>query len=271
MIVVLLLQFVMPEMLADFTQERGGRGNQIFEPSTFCPVGYVETHALISAHVWSWFDASFTMIWVIQITHGVPKNFQQLHLPKQGPELKPLTCEISKPLRAWMQLYHIRWGLHGILVFFLFQVDHFMQQLVWASIMEIAICLWMRPCLYRNLYVKGTHLERDQSWCKLVFPVHTIGHSSVGRQLEKRANGVIHEKGVIVLNSTIKHEFSTFCMNKTIISSGIRRYIIERRKHLNFGKKLEVLYTWTKAQDRLTDTSRLFYSCVTMTGVYMER
>lgn len=71
---------------------------------------------MISAQVWSWFDASFTMIWVIQVVHGVPKNFQQLQIcQKLGLDLM---CEISKPLRAWMGV------LYWILVFFLFQVDH---------------------------------------------------------------------------------------------------------------------------------------------------
>lgn len=119
MIVVLKLQFVMSEMLEDVTQERRGRGNQIFEPSTFYPLGCAQTHAMISAQVWSWFDASFTMIWVIQIVHGVPKNFQQLQICQNKAWIwTPLIGEISNPLRTWM------WGLHWILVFFLFQVDH---------------------------------------------------------------------------------------------------------------------------------------------------
>lgn len=50
-IVVLTLQFVMSEILEDVTQESRGGGNQIFEPSTFYPVGCAQTHEMIAAQV----------------------------------------------------------------------------------------------------------------------------------------------------------------------------------------------------------------------------
>lgn len=164
MIVVLKLQFVMSEMLEDVTQERRGRGNQIFEPSTFYLVGCAQTRAMISAQVWSWFDASFTIIWVIQLVHGVPKNFQQLQI-----------CQ--NKARIWTPLcarYPTHWELGcGACIemryFSCFRlITHYAT--VGLSLHDGECCentsvfLWLRPCMCRNLYVKGTHLEREQSW-----------------------------------------------------------------------------------------------------------
>lgn len=190
-------------------------------------------------------------------------------LPKQGQDLNPLMCEISNPLRAWM------WGLHWNEVFFLFPVDHTLcnswfeppwWRMLWKHV-RVSVAETMhvqKPLCQRHSLGTGAELVT------LACPVHTIGHSTVGRQLEKPANGVIHEKGVILLSSTIKHEFSTFCMNKTTISTGIRRYIIGWRKHPIFAKNSQVFDTWTKPPYRYVP-ALLFLCPNTMTGVYMER
>lgn len=203
---------------------------------------------MISAQVWSWFDASFTMIWVIQIVHGVPKNFQQLQVCQNK-------AWIWAPLCA---SYPTHWEFEcgACIEFRYFSRFRLITHYAIAGLSfhdgdcheNMPVFLWLRPC--RSLYVKGTRLEREQSWSKLACPVHTIGHSTAGRQLEKPANGVIHEKGVIRLNSTIKHEFSTFCMNKTTISMGIHRCVIGWRKHQIFAKNSQVFYTWTKPSYR---------------------
>lgn len=156
MIVVLKLQFVMSEMLEDFTQECRGRGNQIFEPSTLWDV---LKHMPWSPHR---FDldlmphlqrsGSSRSCMVFQRTSNSCR-FANTRPGSRYPTHWELGCEAR--IEFWY-LSCFRLITHYATVGLSFHDGDCYENMF--------LFLWLRPCMCRNLYVKGTHLEREQSW-----------------------------------------------------------------------------------------------------------
>lgn len=137
MIVVLKLQFVMSEMLEDVTQER--RGNQIFEPSTLWDVlkdTRWSQHRFdldLMPHLrWS---GSSTSCMVFQRTSN------SCRFAKTRPWSEPPYVRVIQPIESLNVGLALNLGIFPVSGW-----SHIMQQLVWASMMEIAMKTC--PCFY---------------------------------------------------------------------------------------------------------------------------